>query len=209
MMLPLMRNPNTGSMLMILLLLKTTLVPCRGIYRMTYMSFLNGHQLMVLISMQKNVKPLRLISVEPHHIMLTWKSDLTSSSMLIKPKSWDSGSKTTWNGRPRWMLCSKKQTNAFSCLEPLKRFGFDQDELTVVYKSYVRPVIEYAYVVWHSGLTHKQAGDLERIQRRACRTILGSQFTTYTESIKQCNLERLSERRVDHCLKFAKGLVDN
>ena len=39
---------------MILLFLKTTLVPCRGIYRMTYMSFLNGHQVMVLISMQKS-----------------------------------------------------------------------------------------------------------------------------------------------------------
>ena len=103
----------------------------------------------------------------------------------------------------------KKAYKRLFMLRALKRFGFDQDELTVVYKSYVRPVIEYADVVWHSGLTHKQACDLERIQRRACRTILGSQFTTYTESIKQCNLERLSERRVDHCLKFAKGLVDN
>ena len=71
MMLPLMRNPNTGCMLMILLLLKTTLVLCSGIYRMTYMSFLNGHQLMVLISMPKIVKPWRLFSVEPYHIMLT------------------------------------------------------------------------------------------------------------------------------------------
>ena len=81
--------------------------------------------------------------------------------------------------------------------------------MRLFYKSYVRPVIEYADVVWHSGLTYKQAGDLERIQIRACRTILGHQFSTYTESIKQCNLDRLSERRVDHCLKFARGLVDN
>ena len=66
-------------------------------------------------------------------------------------------------------------------LRSLKRFCFDQEELTVVYKNYVRPVIEYADVVWHSGHTYKQAGDLERIQRRACRTILGHQFTTYTE----------------------------
>ena len=103
----------------------------------------------------------------------------------------------------------KKANKRLFMLRSLKRFGFDQDKLTVVYKSYVRPIIEYADVVWHSGLTHKQAGDLEHIQRRACRTILGRQFTTYTESIKQCNLDRLSERRVDHCLKFAKGLVDN
>ena len=38
-----------------------------------------------------------------------------------------------------------------------------------------------------------------------CTTILGRQFT----SIKQCNLDRLSERIEDHCLKFARGLVDN
>ena len=53
------------------ILLKTTRVLCRGIYRMTYMSCLNGHQVMVLISMPKSVKPWRLISVEPYHIMLT------------------------------------------------------------------------------------------------------------------------------------------
>ena len=28
-------------------------------------------------------------------------------------------------------------------LKSLKRFGFDQDELSIVYKSYVRPVVEY------------------------------------------------------------------
>ena len=103
----------------------------------------------------------------------------------------------------------KKANKRLFMIRSLKRFGFDQEELTVVYKSYARPVIEYADVVWHSGLTYKQAGDLERIQRRACRTFLGHQFSTYTEAIKQCNLDRLSERRVDHCLKFARGLVDN
>ena len=84
----------------------------------------------------------------------------------------------------------KKANKRLFMLRSLKRFGFDQEELTVVYKSYVRPVIEYADVVWHSGLTYKQAGDLERIQRRACRTILGHQFSTYTEAIKQCKAER-------------------
>ena len=42
-----------------------------------------------------------------------------------------------------------------------------------------------------------------------CRTILGHQFTTYSESITKCNMKRLSDRRVDHCLTFAQGLGDN
>ena len=52
-------------------------------------------------------------------------------------------------------------------LRALKRFGFDQEELGVVYKCYmyVRPVLEYGDMVWHSGLCTKQIADLERIQR--------------------------------------------
>ena len=57
----------------------------------------------------------------------------------------------------------KKANKRLFMLRSLKRFGFDQDELRVVYKSYVRLVIEFADVVWHSRLTYKQAGDLEHI----------------------------------------------
>ena len=53
----------------------------------------------------------------------------------------------------------QKANKRLFILRSLKRFDFDQD----VYKSYVRPVIEYADVVWHTGLTYKQAGNLERI----------------------------------------------
>ena len=135
-------------------LLKTTLVLFKGIYRMICIRFLTGHLPMVSILMLRNARPLRLISAEPHHIMLTCKLDLTGLSMLIKPKSWDSRSKTTWNGRPRltFMLNMLKKANQrLFMLRSLKRLGFFQDELTVVFNSYFRLVIEY--LVWHSGLT--------------------------------------------------------
>ena len=103
----------------------------------------------------------------------------------------------------------KKANKRLFMLRSLKRFGFDQDELSIVYKSYVRPVVEYADVVWHFGVTCKQSGDIERIQRKMRRTILGHQFTTYSESITRCILIKLSDRRVDHCLSFAMGLEDN
>ena len=103
----------------------------------------------------------------------------------------------------------KKANKRLFILRSLKKFGFDQNELAIVYKSYVRPVVEYADVVWHSGLTFKQAGDIERIQRRACRTILGHQFISYTNALEMCDIIKLCDRRVAHCLKFAKGLSDN
>ena len=37
----------------------------------------------------------------------------------------------------------------------LKRFGFKKDELITVYKGYIRPLLEYADVVWNSSLTLK------------------------------------------------------
>ena len=94
-------------------------------------------------------------------------------------------------------------------LRSLKRFGFVQNELEVVYKCYVRPVLEYGDVVWHSGLTSKQIADLERIQKRACRTILGRQFTSYADAVSVCNIDLLKDRRENHCKKFAQGLGDN
>ena len=103
----------------------------------------------------------------------------------------------------------KKANRRLFMLGPLKRFGFDQEELEVVYICYVRPVLEYGDVVLHSGLCTKQTADLERIQRRACRTILGHQFKSYRDAVGKCNLEYLKDRRETHCKKFAQGLGDN
>ena len=103
----------------------------------------------------------------------------------------------------------KKANRRLFMLRSLKRFWFDQEELEMVYKCYVRPVPEYGDVVWHSGLCTKQTSDLERIQRCACRTILGHQFKSYWDAVGKCNLEYLKDRRETHCKKFAQGLGDN
>ena len=79
----------------------------------------------------------------------------------------------------------------------------------MVLKSYLRPVLEYAAVIWHSGITTKQRCELERIQKRACKTILGHGYISYDDALQFCNLESLETRRKNQCLKFAKGLADN
>jgi hypothetical protein len=93
-------------------------------------------------------------------------------------------------------------------LKMLKRFGFKKDELITVYKGYVRPLLEYADVVWHSSLTMKQAKSIEQIQRRACRIVLGHNFKSYDNALTDCRIESLATRRTDHCLKFAEGLAN-
>ncbi len=104
----------------------------------------------------------------------------------------------------------KKANRRLFMLRSLKRFGFEQEELVLVYKCYVRPVVEYCDVVWHSGLTSKQSAALERIQKRACKTICGhNHYNSYGDALTQCSMTSLHERRQEHCLKFAQGLNNN
>ena len=55
----------------------------------------------------------------------------------------------------------------------LKRFGFNPTELGIIYKGYVRPLLEYGDVVWGSSLTCDHGTTLEKVQKRACKIILG------------------------------------
>ena len=102
-----------------------------------------------------------------------------------------------------------KANSRLFMLRTLKRFGFSAEELSVMYSGYVRPVLEYADVVWHSGLTAKQCNDIEAIQKRACRTILGRQYLSYDDALNSCDLDTLSGRRESHCQRFAEGLAQN
>ena len=81
-------------------------------------------------------------------------------------------------------VCLPQSSNLF-IFWSLRRFGFDQDKLMVVCKGYVRLVIEYANVIWHSGLTDKKAGDSEYIDRELhveLFLVVNLPPTAYTES---------------------------
>ena len=91
-------------------------------------------------------------------------------------------------------------------LRTLKRFGFKTSELITVYRDYIRPIIEYADVIWHSSLTLKQSQTLESIQRRACKIMLGYKYVSYVNALEICDLDLLSALREIHCLNFARSL---
>ncbi|KAI8494837.1 hypothetical protein Bbelb_274420 [Branchiostoma belcheri] len=94
-------------------------------------------------------------------------------------------------------------------LRRLKRFGMSVTDLTTVFTAYVRPSLEYATPVWHSSLTVKQTTSLERIQKRACRIILGHQYENYASALESLNLTTLSDRRVGLCRSFATSLLNS
>ena len=64
--------------------------------------------------------------------------------------------------------------------------------------------MEQSCVVWHSGLTDEESCDLERVQKVACKVILKERYVHYDQALEFLNLKKLSERRSELCLRFAK-----
>ena len=67
----------------------------------------------------------------------------------------------------------------------------------------VRSLLEMAVPVWHSGLTKKQARDIERVQKTALYIIFGENYFDYDVACTIAELEPLEMRREQLCLKFA------
>ena len=88
-------------------------------------------------------------------------------------------------------------------LSMLKRHCSFAKDLVTVYVGFIRPLLEYAVPVWHPGLTEKQHYALERIQRRACRIMLGYTYSHYKEALITYDITELKLRRDKICLDFA------
>ncbi|XP_071798864.1 uncharacterized protein [Asterias amurensis] len=89
-----------------------------------------------------------------------------------------------WDSQIAEML--KKANGRLYLLKLLKRFKLPMDDLITIFSGFVCPLAEYAAPVWHPGLTAKESAALERVQRRACKIILGNQYTQYDEALELC-----------------------
>ena len=55
-----------------------------------------------------------------------------------------------------------------------KYVGVDTEELVHIYILYIRSLLEYCSVVWHSTLTGEQCHNIERVQKLCLKIILGT-----------------------------------
>ena len=94
-------------------------------------------------------------------------------------------------------------------LKQLRQFYLSPDDLLTCYKTFVRPSCEYGAPAWHAGLTMKQRRRIEFIQKRACRIILGTGYTSYREACMTLDIPTLEQRRDHLTLDFAKKLVSS
>ena len=97
-------------------------------------------------------------------------------------------------------ICSKANKR-LHFLKLLKRSGMGTDDLIYYYKAVVRPVLEYACVLWHSSITKEQKHRLDSVQRRALR-IIGC---TDTEKNK---LSPLKDRRDEQASRLFHSILN-
>ena len=59
-------------------------------------------------------------------------------------------------------------------------------DLIQIYVGYIRPVLEYCAPAFNGGLTLEHIQNLERIQKRVCKIIVGTCYTNYEDALIRC-----------------------
>ena len=92
-------------------------------------------------------------------------------------------------------------------LHKISQYETPKDDMTHIYKIYIRSILEQSCQVWHSSLSEQNCEDLERVQKCALKII--EPELKYHEALYKLDLECLKERRDKLCLKFAKKSIEN
>ena len=129
----------------------------------------------------------------------------TQYSMKVQGIDWklvetkeerDLGIIVTSNLKPS-QQCVKAALKARSILGWINRhFGFlNKDEFNILYKTYVRPHMEFCIQAW-SPYLQKDIRCLEKVQRRATKMVYGLKDTAYEDRLKILGLPSLENRRL-------------
>ena len=89
----------------------------------------------------------------------------------------------------------------------LRKHAAPIEDMLTIFQIYIRPILEYACAVWHSSLTQNQSYQMEKIQKRTCRIILGKDYENYESALQTLNIHSLAHRRDNLVLKFGQQLL--
>ena len=85
----------------------------------------------------------------------------------------------------------------------MKIVGFTERELATVYRTVVRPVLDYCAVVYHPILTNEQDQQVERLPAKALKNIYGYK-DSYAAMREKAGVTTHRARRIALCDKFAE-----
>jgi len=91
------------------------------------------------------------------------------------------------------------------------KFKLSRNVLEIIYKSFIRPTLEYGDIIWH-GCTISDSQLIERIQYECSLVVSGAiRGSSYLSILKELGWEKLSDRRHVHSLilfyKIIQGLT--
>jgi len=88
--------------------------------------------------------------------------------------------------------CREAAQKAMNVLRTIKRHftRLDKAAFLILYKSYVRPLIEYSIQTWSPSL-RKDINCLELVQRRATNLVIGLKRLEYEDCLRQLGLTTL------------------
>ena len=92
-------------------------------------------------------------------------------------------------------------------LRRLRSLGTPANELKGVYTSFILPKLVSASPAWSSSLNTTQLHQLERVQKRACRLILGPAYVDYNAALTSLSLPTLAEKYHQALTVFGTGLL--
>ena len=111
----------------------------------------------------------------------------------------------TWHNNSEKIV--RKANTRMIILHKLYEFNLPVEEMVNIYILFIRSVVEYACVVWHSSISNEESDNIERVQKTALRIILKSDYENYTSALRIACLTTLRERRQKLSLSFAKKCI--
>ena len=151
---------------------------------------------MMHFSLAKTAVPPPTVTLSDHPIQVVESTKLLGIIL---------DNKLDWNLHISTMI--QTTTYRLYMLRRLKSLGTPQGELTSIYNIFILPKLTYASPAWSSSINLTQKRKLERVQKRACRIILGSAYTTYTEALDTLGMVTLATRHQDLLRQFGVKLL--
>ena len=110
-----------------------------------------------------------------------------------------------WNSQVELMITRASRRLYILCI--LKKNGVALHDLVLIYKMYIRPILEFGSPVWSSSLTVSQINDIERVQKRVIRCITYPNIISYGRELNNLGLPTLHDRREELLMKFGENLL--
>ena len=101
----------------------------------------------------------------------------------------------------------KKASSRLWMLRRMKILNIQPEIILDFYYKEIWSILEMGCQIFHSGLTKNQSRDIENIQKKSLKIILGKLYSCYEEACTLLSCEPLSDRRDTLCLTFIRRTV--